>query len=83
MFLDGSDKIESAEVDPLTGKTVGSKESTLKASLTREQVALLKSATSVSMKATFNTEDAKRFNMYPDYSIDLKLISDIVYENKL
>lgn len=80
---DVGSRMEAAEVDANTGKTVGHVESELVVSISRSEFQLLKSAEQVEVKVTLNTKDAKRYKMYSDYGVEVQLITDFIYENKL
>jgi len=80
---DVGSRMEAAEVDVNTGKTVGHVESELAVSISRSEFQLLKSAEQVEVKVTLNTKDANRFKMYSDYGVEVQLITDFIYENKL
>ncbi len=80
---DAGSRMEAAEVDANTGKTVGQAESEVALSISRSEFQLLKSAEQVEVKVTLNTKDANRFKMYSDYGVEVQLITDFIYENKL
>ena len=83
LFRDESYEMVAAEVDPLSGKTKIPVESELFATLSREECSQLPYARSVELMVYLNTEDAKRYSMFSDYSIKVKLITDFIYENSL
>jgi len=80
---DENAKMAAAEVDASTGKTVLPAESELIVSLNRTEMELFKMSSGININAFFNTKDAKRFKMFSDYEIDLKLGTNFIYENKL
>lgn len=82
-ILNGDNKMAAAEVDATTGKTVIPAESQLTIALDRTEMGLFKIADSIEMNVFFDTKEAKRFKMFSDYSIDLKLGTNFIYENKL
>ena len=83
LFTDDSYEMAAAEVDPLSGKTQNPTESELLATLSREECDQLPYARSVEFSVFLNTDDAKRYSMFSDYSIKAKLITDFIYENSL
>ncbi|MGB0849640.1 MAG: hypothetical protein ACPGTP_00210 [Bacteroidia bacterium] len=82
-FIDDSKTMFAAEVDEISGKTVGGMESELVLELNREQMVLLKNTKVMKINVILDTKDARRYKMYSDYSIDVKVIADIIYENKI
>ncbi len=80
---DAGSRMEAAEVDANTGKTVGQAESEVALSISRSEFQLLKSAEQVEVRVTLNTKDVNRFKMYSDYGVEVQLITDFIYENKL
>ncbi len=52
----------------------------LSAQLGSPEIELLRSATKVRTIATFNTPGTRRYKMFNDYSLDVKLSADFVYE---
>jgi hypothetical protein len=83
LFTNDSYQMEAAEVDPISGKTKGPTESELLASLSREECGQLPNVKSVELFVYLNTQDASRYLMFSDYSINVKLITDFIYENSL
>jgi len=83
LFTDDGHEMVAAEVDPLSGKTQNPTESELIATLSREDCEQLPYARSVELIVFINTDDAKRYSMFSDYSIKAKLITDFIYENSL
>ena len=83
VFKNGNNVIREAEVDNVSGKTIKPMSSELLAILSREDMRAMQNATQVRVSAHFYTKDAKRYKMYSDYGISLKIISDVIYENKL
>ncbi|MFB1003919.1 MAG: hypothetical protein QMC70_07275, partial [Bacteroidia bacterium] len=81
--LNGDNKMAAAEVDAATGKTVAPAESELTIALSRNEMELFKRSDSIDLNVFFNTKEAKRFKMFSDYEIDLKLGTNFIYENKL
>lgn len=83
LFYGLNNQMLAAEVDPNLGKAVIPTESELSASLSRAKMSTLKNAPKLRITAVFNTEDAIRYAMYSDYEIELKIISQFVYEGGL
>ena len=83
VFKNKNNVIKDAEVDNVSGKTVSPMSSELVAILSREDMRAMQNATQVRVIAHFYTKDAKRYKMYSDYGISLKITSDVIYENKL
>jgi hypothetical protein len=83
VFKNGNNVIREAEVDNVSGKTIKPMSSELLAILSREDMRAMQNATQVRVSAHFYTKDAKRYKMYSDYGISLKIIYDVIYENKL
>jgi hypothetical protein len=75
--------MDGAEVNDVTGKTVVPAESELIIELSRDEIFRLQNAKGVRIIAQFDTKDAQRHQMYSDYSIDVKISTEITYENKL
>ena len=82
-FKNENNIIKEAEVDPVTGKTLVARQSELVAMLNRSDMLAIQNATQIRITGRFSTTDAKRYKMYSDYKIKLKIVSDITYENKL
>lgn len=85
LFAKGSDtgsQMQAAEVDAITGKTVGQVESEVAVSISRTEFQLLKSAEQVEVTVILNTKDAIRYKMYSDYGVEVQLITNFIYENK-
>ena len=82
VFNNKTNYLAPAEVDPVSGKVAVGVESELIAVISETQMAVLKNASTVRIISTFNTKDAARYKMYNDYSIDLKIIADLVYDTK-
>jgi hypothetical protein len=82
-FKGENNSIEEAETDPITGKTSSARQSELVAKLSRSDMLAIQNATQIRITGCFSTTDAKRYKMYSDYRIKLKIVSDITYENKL
>jgi hypothetical protein len=80
---DAGSRMSAAEVDAITGKTVGQVESEVALSISRTEFQLLKSAEQVEVTVILNTKDATRYKMYIDYGVEVQLISNFIYENKL
>ncbi len=80
---DARSRMDAAEVDANTGKTVGQAESEVALSISRTEFQLLKSAEQVEVKVILNTKNANRYKMYSDYGVEVQLITDFIYENKL
>jgi len=86
LFAKGSDtgsQMQAAEVDAITGKTVGQAESEVVVSISRTEFQLLKSAEQVEVTVILNTKDTNRYKMYSDYGVEVQLITNFIYENKL
>jgi hypothetical protein len=81
--LDNDARIQAAEVDALSGKTVGFLESEVSLTMSTTEFTLLRSAKQVEVRVILNTKDTKRYKMYSDYSVDVQLITDFIYENEL
>lgn len=81
--LNRDNKMAAAEVDDATGKTVAPAESELTIALSRNEMELFKRSDSIDLNVFFDTKEAKRFKMFSDYEIDLKLGTNFIYENKL
>lgn len=75
------DLIKSGTIDAQTNKVSQSAESELEFLLNSTDVQTLRSAEYIRMTVVFNTPEAKRYKIYDDYKIDLKLIGDFIYEN--
>jgi len=75
--------MQAAEVDAITGKTVGQVESEVVVSISRTEFQLLKSAEQVEVTVILNTKDAIRYKMYSDYGVEVQLITNFIYENRL
>lgn len=73
--------VAAAAVDPLSGKTGLAENSEIVMELTAEELILLRSAKKLRIKVIFNTEQANRYALFSDYTMDLKLRSQFVYEN--
>lgn len=82
-FSNNNNLILGAVTDPQTGKSAEASESELTISLTREQVIQLQDANQVGIKIRLNTKDARRYSMFVDYGISVKIIGDVIYENKI
>jgi hypothetical protein len=80
---DAGSRMSAAEVDAVTGKTVGQVESEVAVSISRTEFQLLKSAEQVEVTVILNTKDATRYKMYSDYGVEVQLITNFIYENKL
>jgi hypothetical protein len=80
---DAGSRMSAAEVDAITGKTVGQVESEVALSISRTEFQLLKSAEQVEVTVILNTKDATRYKMYSDYGVEVQLITNFIYENKL
>lgn len=80
--LGDNQKMEAAEIDPITGKTQYPAESEVTVALSQNEMNLLRMSESVDIALIFNTEDAKRFKMFSDYTIYLQLGANFIYENK-
>ena len=80
---DAGSRMDAAEVDANTGKTVGQAESEVALSISRTEFQLLKAAEQVEVKVILNTKNANRYKMYSDYGVEVQLITDFIYENKL
>jgi len=78
-----TDNMAAAQASSTSSHTDTPAQSTLELPLSRAETELLKQAKEVEITATFDTEDAKRYQMFSDYTIDLKLITDFIYENNL
>lgn len=76
-------EMTAAEIDPQTGKTTTPTESELVATITKGQANQLSNIRSVDLSVILNTEDAKRYLMFSDYTIKANLITDFIYENSL
>jgi hypothetical protein len=86
LFVKGTEadsRILAAEVDENTGKTVEQVESEVTVSISRTEFQLLKTAKEVKVSVLLNTKEEKRYKMYSDYGVDVQLITDFIYENKL
>jgi hypothetical protein len=81
-FDDANNIMAAAEVNEATGKTEGSVKSELSISLTREEMTTIQNASNVRVNVVFNTKEAKRYKMFTDYSVDVKVVANITYENK-
>jgi len=80
---DARSRMSAAEVDAITGKTVEQVESELALSISRTEFQLLKSAEQVEVTVILNTKEATRYKMYSDYGVEVQLITNFIYENKL
>ena len=83
LFSGDNYEMTAAEVDPQTNKTKSPTESELIATISRDQAKQLSQIKSIDLEVYLNTEDAKRHLMFSDYTINAKLISDLIYENNL
>ncbi len=83
LFYGNKNEMAAAEVDAISGKSIGFAESELQATISKARLAAIKNAPKIRLTATFNTKDALRYQLYSDYLIDLKVISQFVYEGKL
>jgi hypothetical protein len=83
VFKNKNNIMSAAELNSTTGKTTGSLESELTATFSRSELAAIKYADTIRVKSKLSTKDAKRYKMFTDYSIEVKIASEIVYENKL
>ena len=75
------DLIKEGIIDASTEKVINAQRSSLEIHLSPSDIILLKSATKVRITAMFNTPGTKRYKIFEDYSINMKLIADFVYEN--
>lgn len=82
-FGEDSKTMYAAEVDEISGKSAGSMESELVLELNREQMILLKNSKVMKINVVLDTKEARRYKMYSDYTIGVKVIADIIYENKI
>jgi hypothetical protein len=81
--INGENKMAAAEVDATTGKTVAPAESEVIIALNRNEMDLFKVSDGIDFNVFFNTKEAKRYKMYSDYEIDIKLGTNFTYENQL
>ncbi len=79
--IEDNQKMAAAEIDPITGKTLTPAESEIVIALNQNEMNLLRMSESVDVNVIFSTEDAKRFKMFNDYTIYLKLGANFIYEN--
>ena len=82
-FSNETNRFEGAEVDPSSGKTVGSLETEVILDLSPSEMTQLQHATKVKFLVHFNTKDAKRYKMYSDYNVNVKAVAEVVYEQKI
>jgi hypothetical protein len=81
--INGENMMAAAEVDATTGKTVAPAESEVIIALNRNEMDLFKVSDGIDFNVFFNTKEAKRYKMYSDYEIDIKLGTNFTYENQL
>ncbi len=77
----GKSIVNAASVDPQSGRTNAPEVSELVMDLSRDELLKLRTAKKLRIKAVFNTDQAKRFAVYSDYTMDLQLRSQFTYEN--
>lgn len=78
---DQSNVINAAEIDPISGKTIGSSESELSLKLSSEEFSEIRNrAIKAVLKPYFNSTDAKRSTLFSDYKLGLKVIANVTYE---
>ena len=82
LFNEAGNVILPAEVDPVSGKAETPRESELVVNISEQQMQALKNASKIRISTKFDTDEAKRYDMYNDYSIQFKVITDILYEGK-
>lgn len=75
------DLVKAGNIDQQTAKVISESESELEFDLAQEDILKLKEATQIRITAVFNTLNGNRYKIYDDYSMDLKLIGDFIYEN--
>lgn len=75
------DVISAATVDAQSNMVVEPAESELEFILSEVDVSTLRTAQNIRMTVVFNTPESKRYKIYDNYNINLKLIGDFVYEN--
>ncbi len=83
LFRNTNNTLTAAELDPLIDKVSLPVESELTTTLSSSEILIIQNAAKVNIVARFNTESAQRFNLLADYKVDLKLISEVVYEGNL
>lgn len=83
LFFGVKNQILAADVDPNSGKVSTPQESELEATISRSKMATLKNAPKLRITVVFDTKDAMRYAMYSDYFVDVKLISQFIYEGRL
>ncbi|MDA8886094.1 hypothetical protein N8368_03185 [Bacteroidia bacterium] len=82
--FDSTDNVMSAaEVDEVSGKSVLPSESEINIKLFREEMAQIQNASQVRINVQFDTKDARRYKMFTDYGVSVKIVADIIYENRL
>ena len=82
-FKGVNNQMSAAEIDELTQRTVGVAESDMIVTLSEKETDLLSQVREIVLAITLNTEDAKRYSMYTEYTVNAKLITDFIYEGSL
>ena len=82
LFNNKTNYLAAAEVDPVSGKVANGVDSELITEVSETQMASLKNASQIRITSKLNTKDAARYKMYSDYTIELKIITDLVYESQ-
>lgn len=78
---DSSSKVLSAELDPTTRYTVGSAESELRYSLSRQQTQqVLSSAQSILIRGVLNSPQTYRAPLRDTYKLNVKVSADAIYK---
>lgn len=73
--------IKAGQIDATSAKVTEGTLSDLEFELSRDEMQMLRNANQIRITAVFNTDGAKRYALYNEYKIDLKLIADFVYEH--
>lgn len=86
IYIDGNQFIRHAEINPLTGKTIGLQRSILKLNISEQQLYNLIGASYLVYKAGVTSNSAAgidKVKIFSDYLLRLKLTTNLVYGQKL
>ncbi|MFT5512343.1 MAG: hypothetical protein ACI8SE_000741 [Bacteroidia bacterium] len=83
VLFDIGDKIDAADVNSLTGKSDEAALGYLEASISEQQVDLIRESTKVRITSIFDTPNGTPNKIFSDYLLKTQLSADFVYEQTL